>query len=182
MEFMPSGPEIVRSDSQRRLLERWVSLRDRAPLPVWNRLDPNDFAVPLENLALMQVTGQPGEPRFRIAFHGSRLAEAFGPDDCVGKCLDEILPPPYQASALSTYREVVDSKMPVYTVSDMRDPVGRIVHHERLLLPFTQGGAEVERILASIEPVSPEGPFQLREIMKAPARPPVIALCATIQY
>jgi hypothetical protein len=182
MEFMQSGPEIIRSDSQRRLLDRWASLRDRAPMPIWNRLDPTDFAVPLENLALMQVIGKSGEPRFRVEFHGSRLAEAFGPLDCVGKWLDEILPPPYRASAISTYRQVVDGKMPVYTVSDMRDPAGRIVHHERLLLPFSQGGAEVVRILASIEPASPEGPFELKEIMKSPTRPPVIALCATIQY
>ena len=42
----------------------------------------------------------------------------------------------------------------------MRDPAGRIVHHERLLLPFSHGGAEVDRILASIEAASPEGPFR----------------------
>jgi hypothetical protein len=76
----------------------------------------------------------------------------------------------------------MNGKMPVYTVSDMRDPAGRIVHHERLLLPFSLGGGETERILASIEAASPEGPFELRDLMKSPIRPPVIALCATIQY
>jgi hypothetical protein len=64
----------------------------------------------------------------------------------------------------------------------MRDPTGRIVHHERLLLPFTHNGTEVDRILASIEAASPEGPFQMRDLMKSPVRPPVIALCTTIQY
>jgi hypothetical protein len=117
----------------------------------------------------------------RIEYHGSRLAQAIA-DNCVGKFLDEILPKAYLPSALSTYSQVLNSQSPVYTVSDMRDPAGRIVHHERLLLPFTVGGVEVERILASIEPVSPEGPFELREMMKAPTRPPVIALCAMIKY
>ena len=52
------------------------------------------------------------------------------------------------------------TRVPVYTVSDMRDPTGRIVHHERLLLPFSTGGAEVDRILASIEAVEPGGPVR----------------------
>ena len=43
-------------------------------------------------------------------------------------------------AALATYRQVVSTKVPVYTVSDMRDPAGRIVHHERLLLPFSLSG------------------------------------------
>ncbi len=77
---------------------------------------------------------------------------------------------------------MLSTRGPVYTVSDMRDPAGRIVHHERLLLPFSHGGAAVDRILASIEAASPEGPFEMRDLMKSPIRPPVIALCATIQY
>jgi hypothetical protein len=182
MEFMQSGPDIVRSDNQRRLLDHWASLRSPGSLPVWRGLGSNDSAMPFENLALTQVVGTADEARFRIEFHGQRLAEAFGPMVCVGKFLDEILPPPYLGPALSTYRQVLSGRLPVYTVSDMRDPAGRIVHHERLLLPFTLGGAETERILASIESHSPEGPFELRDLMKSPIRPPVIALCTTIQY
>src|SRR5262245_17365594 len=127
MEFMQSGPEIIRSDTQRWLLDRWASLRDGAPLPIWQALDPNEFPVPFDNLALTQVVAGADDPRFRIEFHGSRLAEALGPVDCVGKFLDDILPPPYLNPALATYRQAVDNRTPVYTVSDMRDPAGRIV-------------------------------------------------------
>ena len=179
---MQSGPDIVRSENQRRLLNHWASLRGHASLPIWRGLNANDFAVPLDNLVWTEVVGEGDDARFRIGFHGTRIVEAFGPLDCVGKFLDEILPPAYLGAALSTYRKVVADKMPVYTVSDMRDPAGRIVHHERLLLPFSIGGIEAERILASIEAVSPEGPFELRELMKSPTRGPVIALCTTIQY
>src|SRR5262249_61023408 len=58
-------------------------------------------------------------------------------------------------ATLSTYRHVVATRLPVYTVSDMRDRTGRIVHYERLLLPFATEGSEVDRILASLETVSP---------------------------
>jgi len=182
MEFMRSGPDIVRSDTQRRLLDFWARLRGDGSLPLWSGLNLNDVEVPVDNIAVMRIVDAADGPRFQIEIHGKRLAEAFDPIDCVGKYLDDILPAVYRSSALATYRQVVDGKTPVYTVADMRDPSGRIVHHERLLLPFSVGGVHVERILASIEPASPEGSFEMRNLMSAAVRPPVIALCATIQY
>ena len=182
MEFMQSGPEIVRSDQQRWLLDYWASQRRSGALPIWRGLDTGDVAVPLDNLAWLDVESVDSEPRFRTRFHGARLSEALGPVGGEGKLIDDFLPPPYLGSAIATYREAVRSKGPVYTVSDMRDPAGRIVHHERLLLPFSTDGQEADRILASIEAASPEGPFELRDLMKSPIHPPVIALCATIQY
>jgi PAS domain-containing protein len=182
MEYMQSGPDIVRSDSQRRLLDHWASLRGHAPLPIWRGLDAEELGVPLDSLAWTDVVSAHRDMRFRIGFHGAKIVEAFGPVECVGKYLDEVLPTPYLGPAVATYWRVVNSKVPIYTISDMRDPAGRIVHHERLLLPFSLSGGEAERVLASIEAVSPEGSFELRDLMKSPIRPPVIALCATIQY
>lgn len=182
MEFMQSGPDIVRSDHQRCLLDYWASQRGPGSLPIWRGLNANDFAVPFDNLAWMEVEGVDAEARFRMRFHGPRLSEALGPIEGEGKLIDDFLPPAYLGSAIATYREVVRTKGPVYTVSDMRDLAGRIVHHERLLLPFSTDGGKADRILASIEAASPEGLFELRDLMKSPNRPPVIALCATIQY
>jgi hypothetical protein len=62
----------------------------------------------------------------------------------------------------------------------MRDRAGRIVHFERLLLPFGQDGTAVDRVLASIEAVSPEGAFDSRDLMTASASPPAYAFCAVI--
>ena len=182
MEFTQSGPDIIRSDHQRRLLDHWASCRADAPLPIWRSLNADELPVPLDNLALSQVVGEGDDARFQLEFHGKRLAKSFGGMECVGMFLDQILPPPYLWSALATYREATNSGLPVYTVADMRNPAGKIVHHERLILPFTIAGSVTERILASIEAVSPEGPFEVYELMKSPIRPPVIALCATIQY
>jgi hypothetical protein len=182
MEFTQSGPDIIRADSQRWLFDYWASQRGHAPLPIWHGLNASEIAVSFDNLALTEVVGEGSEARFRLQLHGWRLAKSFGGVECVGLFLDEILPPAYLPSALATYREAMSRKVPVYTVSDMRDPTGKIVHHERLLLPFAVNGSETERILASIEAISPEGPFEIHELMKSPIRPPVIALCTTIQY
>ena len=182
MEFIQSGPDILRSDHQRWLLDYWAARSRAESPPVWRGLDAGDILVPFDNLAWMEVVDVNGDPRFLIRFHGARLSEALGPIEGLGKYIDDFLPPSYLGAAIQTYRKVVSSKGPVYTVSDMRDPTGQIVHHERLLLPFTQGDGAVDRILASIEAASPEGPFDMRNLMKSPIRPPVIALCATIQY
>src|SRR5262245_31520565 len=182
MEFMQSGPDIVRSDRQRWLLDHWASKRNGGSPPIWRGLNSNEFAIPFDYLAWMEVVEEDGAPRFLMRFHGPRLAVALGSIEGEGKFIDDFLPPSYLNAANATYREVVRTKRPVYTVSDMRDPTGQIVHHERLLLPFSTDGARVDRILASIEAGSPEGPIEMRNLMKSPVRPPVIALCATIQY
>ena len=71
-------------------------------------------------------------------------------------------------------------KLPVYTVVDTHDRDGRLVYYERLLLPFSRNGIDVDRILASLETVSPEGAFENRNIFKAPTTAPTYSLCATI--
>jgi hypothetical protein len=180
MQYMRARPDIVRSSHQLWLLNHWSSLRGNALLPNWQALDLDTIAVPLDDLSYTQVVGHDGTARFQIQFHGTRIAEAYGRVNCVGKFLDDILPADYRESALSTYRQVVDGKLPVYTVSDLRDGSGRIVHYERLLLPFSVDGTDVERILASLETASPEGAFENRELMSTAARPPAFALCATI--
>ncbi len=181
MEFMSSRPNVVRSDSQRWLLQYWGTLRGRLAVPPWHNLDPEALAIPSSDLSLTEVVPADGNARFRIRFHGQRVGELFGRVTCVGKYLDEILPSGYSQASLLTYRQVVEAALPVYTVSDMRDRGGRIVHYERLLLPFSGDGANVDRVLASLETVSPEGDFDHSEMMKAPPRPPAFALCTTIR-
>ncbi len=132
-------------------------------------------------LSFIDVVVTKGEPRFLIRDHGARVAELYG-SVCVGKHLDEILPSSYRAAALATYQHLLAAKVPVYTVADTRDSAGRIVHYERLLLPFGNDGHTVDHIITSIEAVSPEGAFENRGLMAAPHKPPAFALCATIQH
>ena len=47
---------------------------------------------------------------------------------------------------LKTYREVVSSKRPAFTSTPVRCANSAVVDYERLLLPFTRSGQDVERI------------------------------------
>jgi hypothetical protein len=142
-----------------------------------------EVAAVSDNLLVTDVVNGAGAARFHIRFAGVHILEYFGVSCAArgqGRFLDEVLPGAYRAAALSSFHEVVAVRQPVYTIADMRDGAGRIVHFERLLLPLGRSGTAVERILASIEAVSPEGMFQSRELMTAPAAPPAFAFCGII--
>jgi hypothetical protein len=178
MQFISSRPDVVRSVSQCWLLSYWNRLRGTGKLPKWQGFEPEELAAMAESLAFQDVIGRDGDARFLIRFNGRRISEAFGAVGH-GKYLDEVLPPQYRDVALSTYHQVLATNLPVYTVADMRDRDERIVHYERLLLPFSRDGVAIDRILASLETVSPEGAFDNCEIMVS--KPPTFALCTTIQ-
>lgn len=181
MEFTHSRPDIVRSIDQRWLLDYWRRLRGTAAIPTWHGLAPDRLGAVTEHLSYLDVIGCDGDARFQIRFHGEGLALAYG-QSCVGRFLDELLPASFRDASLATYRQSIAAKLPIYTVADMRDANGRIVHYERLLLPFGHDGITVERILASLETSSPEGQYEHRELMTSAQKPPVFALCAMLEF
>jgi hypothetical protein len=181
MEFTSSQPDVVRSINQRWLLAHWNGMRGAARIPAWHGLETRELAAMSASLTFFDVVENAGETRLLSRYRGERINEAFG--DHRGKqFLDEILPPSYRDAALATYRQVLVTQLPVYTIADLRDRNGRIVHYERLLLPYGRDGNVVDRILASLETVSPEGAFDNRDIMRSALKPPAFALCTMIQH
>ncbi len=183
VEFVLSPPDIVRSSGQLWLLERWIRTRGSRRLPAVEGAPADAPAGISDNLLFTDVVSHDGATRFLIRSGGRQVMEFFGvdcPTGGQGRFLDEVLPPAYRDAALSTFREAVAAREPVYTIADLRDRGGRIVHVERLLLPFGRDGTAVDRIMASIEAVSPEGDFEGRHLMTAPATPPAFAFCAII--
>jgi hypothetical protein len=134
-----------------------------------------------DDLGYADLIGTDDNPRMLIRLQGARMQEAHG-EYGVGKFLDEILSEPYRQQSLVTCRQSIITKLPVYTVVDLRDCNQRIVHYERLLLPFGKDGTHVDGMLASIESRSPEGAFENRDLMNPPTKTPGLALCATILH
>jgi hypothetical protein len=183
VEFVLSPPDIVRSADQLWLLQSWIRTRGSRQLPAIEGVPDGAPAGISDNLLFTDVVRRDGATRFLIRSGGRRVTEYFGvscPNQGQGGFLDEVLPPAYRDAALSTFHEAVAAREPVYTIADLRDRAGRIVHIERLLLPFGRDGMAVDRILASIEAVSPEGAFEGRHLMTAPSMPPAFAFCAII--
>jgi hypothetical protein len=181
MQFVDSRPGVIRSINQRGLLNHWNRLRAGKIIPVWQGLDAEELARMTENLSFSDVVATTTGTRFLIRHHGERIAETYG-SNCSGKFLDEILPPAILEPALATYRHLLVAKQPVYTIVDTSDRNGCPVHYERLLLPFGRDNKTVDRVLASLETVSPDGAFENRNLMKLPALTARFAVCATISY
>jgi hypothetical protein len=181
VEFVTARPDIVGSNTQRWLLSYWHRARGGALLPIWRGLDAPELKAMADDIGYAEVVGTEHNHRLRLRLQGARMIEAHG-EYGVGKFLDEILKEPYRQQSMATCRQSIITKLPVYTVVDLRDCHQRIVHYERLLLPFSQDGVHVHGLMASIETRSPEGAFENRNLMNPPTKAPALALCATIEH
>lgn len=176
MQFSVARADVIRAINQRWLLKFWNRSRGDFPVPTWQTVEAENLASMSANLSFLDVARAGGETKFVIRFHGATIAQVYGLTDCRGRTLDEIVP----ASAVVAYQHVLDARLPVYTIYDMSDRDGRLVHHERLLLPFARDGKTVDRILASFEFFCEDGAFDNREILKSQTAQPALRLSATI--
>jgi hypothetical protein len=180
MQFSASRPDVVRAINQRWLLKRWKEQLGNNRIPQWKAVGTEELTRIASNLSILEVSGGDGTARFRVRFHGETIGRVYGSADCSGKYLDEIIPPERQKEGLAPYHQVLESSQPVYTVHDVTDRNGRLVHYERLLLPYAHSGASVDHILASLEFICPDGAYDSLELMTLPSAPPKLRLSATI--
>lgn len=179
MQFAPSRPDIVRSVRHSWLMKYWIALqRDRA-LPLWKEIDAGELKPVVDSVNFYDVVRNGAAPRFMIRFQGARITVAYG-GDCTGKYFDTVLPEAMREATLAVYRHVVATRRPAYTISQALDREGQPVQHERLLLPFSLAGREVDRIIAALEMVSRERKFEQQGLMRGQIAPPTYSLCATI--
>ncbi len=181
MDFCVARPDVVRAINQRWLLKFWTRHLGQQSVPQWQAIEAADLSVMSSNLSFLDVTGSGGAVRFQFRYQGQTVAQIHGSGDCRGKYLDDLMPAPRRAAGLAPYRHAVQSGRPVYTIEDVTDRNGRLVHYERLLLPFAADGRTVDRILGSFELVCEDGAFDSHELMKSQSAPPILRLSATIE-
>lgn len=168
MAAYPSrAPDIVKSVRQRWLYNYWGRLRGGRTLPLWSDLDMAELDSCFDDLTILDVLSESGAMRFRIYNHGKNVGAMYA-GQCAGKYLEETLPHAARASTLETYEHAARTKLPVYTVSTVTDAEYRTVLFERLLLPFSDFGHNVFRIIGFLESISPEGAFERRDLMIEP--------------
>jgi hypothetical protein len=179
MEFSVARPDVVRAINQRWLLSAWNRSKGSHRIPSWQAVQAEDLSRVAAQLSILEVDAASGAPRLRILFHGEAIAQAYGSMDCRGKFLDEVVPAAGSAKHLAPYHRAIAGD-PVYTIHDLNDRDGRLVHYERLLLPYSRDGESVDHILAEFEFVCPDGAFQHQALLTTLAAPPTLRLSATI--
>lgn len=181
MEFSVGRPDVVRAVNQRWLLNFWKDHLGGHRVPQWQSVAVEKLSALSANLSLVTVSGDGDETRFMVRFNGALVGQAYGSADQRGKYVDEILPPALHADGLVPFMQTVRDGCPIYTIQDVNDRDGRLVHYERLLLPFAGDGHKVDRILASAEFVSLDGAFDGNDLMCIQTSPPVLQLAAKIE-
>jgi hypothetical protein len=181
MQFSVARPDVVRAINQRWLLNVWRQHLDGHPVPRWQAVEAENLTAVSTELSFLDVTDGNGRRRFLIRFHGSMVARVYGSSDCRGRYLDELIPKNACSDALVPYHQAVEGGAPVYTIHDVTDSNGRLVHYERLLLPFAHDGRTVDRILASFAFICADGAFDIEALLKTPNGLPALRLSATIE-
>ena len=165
--YQTCPPDIVKSVRQRWLLNYWTRLRAGRALPLWSDLEMAELDSCFDDLSILDVLLEEGAIRLRIHNHGKNVGAMYA-GECAGKFLHDVLPEAARGPTLQTYEHVSRTRLPVYTVSRVADADARVVFYERLLLPFSDFGERVFRIVAFLETISPAGAFGRYSLMTEP--------------
>jgi hypothetical protein len=164
LNFESANPTIVKSIKQRDFLNTWLRLfARRRELPRIDEFRPERIDEEFPDLVFMKVENAQ-TPRLIIERDGARMTSAFG-NSGVGRYLDEFLGPRLAPQIMPIYEECLRRALPVYTVAEVDDIYGRNVAYERLLLPFSDGGA-VTHVLASMKTICEDGGFEITNLMR----------------
>lgn len=158
---MSLGMQCVQQIS---LLKVWERLRGKQELPLFEALVPDDVSRAIDKLSFSEVVHTEDGCRFRIIRNGAQFDRMYS-DRRIGRFLDEVLPQVFKDQALSLHNQVVVSRQPSFSFSALRKDDGPLIRYERLLLPFTCNGDEVERIVTAITLFTEENGFDPNDVL-----------------
>jgi hypothetical protein len=162
------------------LLKFWNRHLGEHRVPRWQAITAENLTRMADNFSFLDVTGGEGSVRFLIRFYGATIIRVYGLSDPRGRYLDEVARTANCLTGLKPYYRAMETGRPVYTIHDFADRDGRLVHSERLLLPFSSDGERVDRLLAAFEFIAPDGAFDQRDLLTLRTAPPALRLSATI--
>jgi hypothetical protein len=139
------GRQAIRCIQQIAMLKLWEHLRGDTCLPDAILVQGSDLERTRDKLMLLDVVWNGDEPHYLIRFHGIDF-ERMNNRNCVGRFLHEAMPAAVRDSGLPFYRQVLERRLPAFGVTTVRSGTESVLSYERLLLPFTRSGQEVEQI------------------------------------
>ena len=155
------------------LLDFWLTKCVAGRPPVPSSIAPADLRPWKDNIVVFEVIGD-GEDAggaFVYSYYGKALAAAFG-HSRLGSTLDD-LPAEQRAILQPEYESVRRERLPVARVYTA-DFGGRLRSWERLVLPMSSDGADIDKLLVAAYELTlrPTGGY-------VPARPVVAPVSAT---
>jgi hypothetical protein len=165
LDFESANPSVVKSIKQRDLLNTWLRLYAREQkIPDIGEYRPERLEDELPDLVYFDVAAGARPPQITIKSDGTRISVAYGYTG-KGRALEDYIGARLAPYVMPVYYECVRRALPVYTIAHIDDIYGRVVAYERLLLPFSQGGA-VTHLIASLKTISEDGGFEIKNLMR----------------
>jgi hypothetical protein len=155
------GRDRIRCVQQIGMLKLWERSKRGAMLPPVSAVHDDDLARLREKVMLLDVELQDEEPRYLIRYQGFDI-DRIHDRNCVGLYLNDVMDPAIRERGLKSYRRVVDQKLPAFNSTLIQDEKGATVQYERLLLPFTRDGEQVDQIysIVTLFTEDNQSPFQ----------------------
>lgn len=155
------GRDRIRCVQQIGMLKLWERSKRGAVLPLASAVHDEDLARLREKLMLLDVEWQDDEPRYLIRYQGADIDRMHN-RNCVGLYLNDVMEPSVRDRGLKTYRRIVDQRIPAFNSTPVQDEKGATVQYERLLLPFTRSGDQVDQIysIVTLYTEDNQSPFQ----------------------
>jgi hypothetical protein len=158
------------------VLDYWLRIRSGRAMPARRDLDPADVRVLLPHLQLVDIVGG----RFRYRLIGTALVEAFG-RDYTGHYPDEMFETTRGPYICHVYAAVCQARRPMYLRSRYITTKNVDLIAERLYLPLSSDGQEVDMILGALafnfgtlEPVA--GAWGSASLVPSRAEPELVPL------
>jgi len=136
-------PDALESEKLRRFHQVWMDLKGEGDLPFRAEVSPEQLGFLLGQVTIVDVLREPLNFRFKLI--GTKIEEAGRHGD-QGKTVDQIEPVAYRQMVAAAYREVVEGREPVCHRINYQHHQ-RQVTLERVILPFTLAGGDVEVLL-----------------------------------
>lgn len=159
---------FIDHDKLRELYRFWDRRRGEAPYPVWSAFVAEEFKSWMGHVMIIEPIGSP--PRFRVRLHGTRLFDYDG-KDLTGWYLDKAVPERSLGNVVGPYLAAVVRGTPQYDTMCSPFEAGTVRRLCRLVLPCSNTGDSVDRLLVGIylDVHENEQPAHYRP---APSRPP----------
>lgn len=127
---------------------RWAEFSVRSGLPPLDAMLADPSIAHHPGLAVVEVERFPDRPpRFRYVKGGALLVAAFD-RGVEGYALDEVVARQKLPMIERTYHGVVEGRRGHYWLRTVTNRVGEVRSFERLLLPLSEDGVTVDRLLA----------------------------------
>ena len=149
------NPTVIGDQRLLGLFQFWRAKLNGRRLPASGEFDRADLARWADNLMMIDVPGDIAD--FRIRWLGANLSTMFGTSRA-GSGIEAMTSVGERSSVLPQYRIVIDTGVPAYYATEVELSQRGVVAQQKLILPLSSDGGEVDAVLAGIYPELPRTP------------------------